>query len=104
MPAEPEMAARRKTALRERRKVGEHFQYLLPRLRIVALIALVEDVPALHQRQLDRRGADIDPQRTNGLFLRLFHSDLAFAPAVPAKMNTYIYSTVYYTTEMLTVR
>ena len=77
-------------------KVGKHFQYLLSRLRIVALIALVEDVPAFHQRQFDRRGTDIDPQRANGLFLHLFHSDLAFAPAVPAKMNTYIYSTVYY--------
>ena len=93
-----------KAALRERRKIGEHLQYLLPRLRIVALVALVEYVSALHQRQFDRRGADIDPQRTNGLFLRLFHSDLAFAPAGPAKMITYIYSTVYYTTEMLTDR
>ena len=93
-----------KAALRERRKIGEHLQYLLPRLRIVALVALVEYVSALHQRQFDRRGADIDPQRTNGLFLRLFHSDLAFAPAGPAKMITYIYSTVYYTTEMLTAR
>ena len=91
-------------ALRERRKIAEHLQYLLPRLRIVALIALVEDVPAFHQRQLDRRGTDIDPQRANGLFLHLFHSDLAFAPAGPAKMITYIYSTVYYTTEMLTAR
>ena len=104
MPAEPEMAARKRPSLRERSKVGKHFQYLLPRLRIVALIALVEDVPAFHQRQFDRRGTDIDPQRANGLFLHLFHSDLAFAPAVPAKMNTYIYSTVYYTTEMLSVR
>ena len=61
-------------ALRERRKIAEHLQYLLPRLRIVALVALVEYVSALHQRQFYRRGADIDPQRTDGLLLCLFHA------------------------------
>ena len=54
----------------QRLKIRKHLEYLLPRLRIVALITLIEDVSALHQRQFYRRGADIDPQRTNGLFLR----------------------------------
>ena len=66
---------RAQKAVRDQRlKIRKHLEYLLPRLRIVALITLIEDVSALHQRQFYRRGADIDPQRTDGLLLCLFHA------------------------------
>ena len=66
---------RAQKAVRDQRlKIRKHLEYLLPRLRIVALITLIEDISALHQRQFYRRGADIDPQRTDGLLLCLFHA------------------------------
>ena len=93
-----------KTARDHRLKIRKHLEYLLPRLRIVALITLIEDVSALHQRQFYRREPISIPSERTGCSCVCFMPNLAFAPAWPQKMITYIYSTIYYTTEMLTAR